>query len=73
MPTITWDNAHEFRNFQLTAEASSLDLAVGEWPMTIAAAENVGNGRPFNRMVQGYDGATYKQELGCLWLIIHND
>jgi hypothetical protein len=67
---------HESRLHHFVAEASSLELAPGDWPRTIET--NRGNGQPFVMIgVARQDGelvaVEYRQACGCITLTVFND
>jgi hypothetical protein len=69
---VTESEVHTF-----TAEASSLGLPPGEWPVSLET--EIGNRQPFIRTSRKIDAdgdtmwVTYRQALGCVTLRVFND
>lgn len=71
MNKVTEQNSCETHIHRWATEASTLGLRVGVWPDRLETT--LGNGRDFILQDLSLMGGTYKQELGCLELIVFND
>lgn len=68
---ITLDQATEFSVHKFSVEASTLGLAPGRWPNVLET--NLGNGQRFVLEDINDIGGHYRQQYGCITLIILND
>ncbi len=73
---VTFKNATEIGDFRFVVEASTLDLPPGDFPFKLPT--EIGNKQSFIRQGHLYcenqvTGFSYRQELGCLTLIVLND
>ena len=69
-------DVHEYEIHKFSAEASTLGLRPGEWPVKIET--DMGNKLPFvfssKEVVDGdLCWVTYRQDLGCISLRVYND
>ena len=77
-PRITSSNIYEFECHRLISDAVEIGLAPGEWPRSIDAAPDLGNGLPFMltremRTAGEFHGCFYTQANGILTIRIFND
>lgn len=71
-PQVTIANTVATAHYGYVADASELGLAPGEWPELLTT--DLGNGRPLILSGVWPDGQhTYKQESGCLSILVFND
>ena len=70
MKTVTEKDVTEYQHLTFTAEASSLGITPGKVPQQIPT--ELGNGQPF-QLVNISQELLYRQQLGCIQLIILND
>lgn len=68
---VTAANASEWEHQRFTAEASELGLLPHSWPVTLPTT--LGNGRPFILQAAATAKAMYRQEFGCIDLVVFND
>jgi len=68
---ITHDNVTEIEPHKFCTEASSLGLKPGEWPTRFETT--LGNGLPLFIFCNGGDGIYYRQQFGCIQLVVFND
>jgi hypothetical protein len=69
-------DVHEYEVHKWSAEASTLGIRPGQWPVAIET--ELGNGLPFRFSTKEIrDGellwVDYFQGNGCIWLRIYND
>jgi hypothetical protein len=71
MVDITRDNTTEFKVHEFMVDASDLGLPPGTWPKTLTT--DLGNKQPFIRVHVDAVRGRYRQEFGCIELMIWND
>jgi hypothetical protein len=73
METIKRQDITESKLHTFTTEASTLRWKPGYFPQQLKVEGQFGNGQPFTRTKITPDVIEYRQQLGCVTILVFND